>query len=139
MQKAKQEANCPCCGRFARIYRRRFNSTMARQLVEFYRIGGADKFIHTSEIVVRCSSGDFTKAKFWGLIYQSDEPPIKGASTNGKWRLTQYGVDFVKGRKCIQETAVILFDRKVAAEGKLVTIQECLSAKGFNYNELMGV
>jgi hypothetical protein len=138
IQQPRREGSCECCGRFAKVYKRRINSTMARQLIALYNLGGTEKYIHTSDLVVRCGTGDFAKARFWGLIYQSEEIPVDGAKMNGKWRLTKLGVDFVEGKLLVPEFALILFDKKIGSDGKQVTIQDCLESKGFNYQELMG-
>lgn len=140
LQTGKQ-SSCPCCGRHAQIYRRTFHSSMAYQLIRLYRLGGANQFIHVSKLILpnMAGSGDFSKAKYWGLIipkdkaiYDTDTP----SKANGFWQLTQEGVEFVKGKTDITREVHIFDDEVVALSPDTITIREALGNK-FNYDELM--
>lgn len=136
MQKPHMQGDCPCCGRFAKVYKRKLNSTLASQLIKFYRIGGADKFVHSRNIVLGTSTGDFGKAKHWGLIY-AKENESDVSKTSGMWRLTKKGVEFVEGKVGIYQYALIYLDKVIDYSGPLIGIGQCLEDK-FNYRELMG-
>lgn len=133
-----EKKDCPCCGRYAQVYRRHLHHDPAKKLIKLYRAGGAEKFIHTSVLIEKgdTSVGDFSKAKHWKLIHQAD-PDSDAKKTSGMWKLTQKGISFVRGEISIQRIALIFDDRVLGFSDDMVTIQECLDGGGFNYRELM--
>lgn len=62
------KSDCPCCGRYAQIYRRRFHSSMAAQLIKLYQLAPHGEFVHASELILpnMTGIGDFSKAKNTG-------------------------------------------------------------------------
>lgn len=135
--RAGGEEDCPCCGRFSKMYRRRFNSGTAAQLIKLYRLGGAHDYIHASDLILRgvTGTGDLTKAKYWGLIIpMPSSTPDKKAS--GCWKLTEKGIGFVRGFIQISESVLIFDDRIYGSSDKTINIQEALKTK-FSYAKLM--
>lgn len=137
MQRKGQQGNCPCCGRYAKIYKRRLNSTMAKQLIRFYHLGAANEFVHTSKVVAGTGVGDFSKMRIWGLLKPAKIKPKNGSNTSGKWKLTADGVAFVENRRPVRQYAHIYLDELIEFSGDAVSIIDCLKSKGFNYHELM--
>jgi hypothetical protein len=134
-------SDCPCCGRHAQIYRRKFHASMALQLIRLYRMGGHLQFIHASKLILPqvSGAGDFSKAKYWGLIIPKDkaiyetETPGKA---NGYWRITPLGEQFIKGLIRISREVHVFDDRVCGFSPDTITIRDALGTR-FNYDELM--
>lgn len=132
----KDGLTCPCCNRFAKIYKRRLHATIASQLIKLYKLGGANNYIHTKHLVVGSGISDFSKAKYWGLIEANPELPTDGKKTNGTWRLTNKGVNFIKGNSTISKYILIYQDAPLGESSESVNIYDVLEDK-FNYQQLM--
>ena len=134
---AGQDGECPCCGRYAKVYKRRLHGSAARQLIQLFKLGGAMQYVHTSQLLLpgETGVGDFTKAKYWGLIEEQENFNGK-TRTSGMWALTRAGVEFVEGRRSIMQIAQIFDDRVLGFEGQMVGIKECLG-EDFDYSRLM--
>lgn len=135
--KAGFEGNCPCCGRFSKMYRRQINSGVAIQLIKLYRLGGASEYIHASLLINKgvSGAGDLTKAKYWGLIQSKTHTPSEKKSS-GYWKLTEMGIDFVKHDVEIKKCALVFDDNVIGFEGNYINITQCLGEK-FDYQQLM--
>lgn len=130
------EGKCPHCGRFTKVYNRKIHTSTALQLIELFKRGGNIDYVHASKLIPKgvTGTGDFTKAKYWGLIEEAEPEGDKKAS--GSWKLTGLGVLFVKNEARIQKYAAIYDDTVLAVHGKLVSIEECVQEK-FDYKDLM--
>lgn len=135
---AGEKKDCPCCGRYAQVYRRKIHKTMAKKAILFYGLGGHKNYVHTSQLNAGGESGggDFCKLKHWGLIEESFNTD-EAKKNSGFWRLTPLGVDFILNKVSVKEKAVIFDDRTIGFEGDDVFITTCLAGSGFNYSELM--
>ena len=137
---------CVCCGQYAKRYRRKFNSIMACWLIAFYRahlawpeneylhVDDASRFLH-SNVSVR--SGDYGKARFWGLL-EASEQREEGKKNSGLWRLTDDGRKFVMGVTTIPRNAVVYNNVGHGFEGEEINIGMALGDR-FHYEELMAV
>lgn len=129
--------NCPCCGRYAQIYKRKFNSGMACQLIKLLNLKGDKIFVHASDLILRGVAGaaDLTKSKYWGLI--EPMPHEEGEKkSSGFWRLTEKGFFFVTGKTSIPEYAFIYDDDVLDYSSKEIFIKQALENK-FDYLKLM--
>lgn len=152
---------CPCCGRFAKRYRRKLNSSMAASLIALVRLsnaqlveetkawqpGGAlpSPWVHADAVGVALKSmgsrasyphGELGKLVHWGLVAMQ---PGKGAHTrtSGFWMPTPYGVEFVN-RTARVKRIVILWDNTVEGfEGPEVSIDVVMNDH-FDFASLMG-
>lgn len=131
------EAKCPCCDRVARIYKRHLHSSVARQLIMLYR-QNPDGYVHVSDLIPdgQAGAGDFTKAKYFGLIYEMPHEVGK-KKKSGYWKLSRKGRRFVEGIEEIPTYAIVYEDNVIGWDNDTVTIKDCLGKK-FNYLELMG-
>ena len=132
-------STCPCCKQTVKMYKRNIHATMAKALINLYRLGG---WQHLREIYgldkddKAAISTDFATFKHWGLIEQQENED-KTKRTSGVWRITQAGIDFVNKRMTVYKyvkiynTQFLGFDKS-----KRVTILDCLGKK-FDYHELM--
>jgi hypothetical protein len=135
--KQGEACDCPTCGRHAQIYRRKFHASIARQLIRLYWLGGTAHYIHASKLILPevSGAGDFSKAKYWGLIYQqiNTDPDTK---CNGMWMLSAEGVAFVRGQHRIAREVFVFDDEVQGMSAETITIAEALGDR-FNYHELM--
>lgn len=131
------EGKCPTCGRFAKVYYRSIHTSVALQLIQIYKLGGAEMYIHTSKLIPKgvSGAGDFSKAQYWELVKEMPHTPGKKKSS-GYWMLTELGVEFVKGNVSVTKYALVYDTRVIDMKGKLVSITECIGNK-FDYEDLM--
>lgn len=125
-------AECPCCKRLAKVYKRRLNAGMAVSLIQFYRAHGRDYGFAPDLFGY---GNEFARLHLWGLIAEKPERRDDGGRA-GWWRITGYGEAFVLGQATAMSHALIYAARVLRFEGELITIQEALGQR-FNYAELM--
>lgn len=140
---------CPCCGQFAERYSRPFSSTIACWLIAFYHAhleNPKEEFLHISKVSqYLCSntvmrSGDYAKARFWGLLESLGNVEENGDKDqkkkhSGKWKLTELGKMFVRGESSIHQRVVLFNNHCEGFEGEQIRIKDALD-KEFNYNDL---
>jgi hypothetical protein len=134
---------CPCCGQFAKEYRRQIHSTMAAWLCDLVRRWTFERrAYHVGECGPRLRSrtggGDEAKLRYWKLIEEIPKDPENTATrTSGYWRPTKAGIYFAH-RAASTPKYCYVFDTKVLRfDGPRITIVDALGNK-FNYAELMG-
>jgi hypothetical protein len=124
---------CPACSQFAKVYRRKINSGMARSLIAMYRAGGTN-FIHLATSI-GSRSREEGKLRYWGLVEeQTDARPDGGRA--GFWRITHTGELFVLGKLLMPQYAEVYNGECLGLGGDLVGIRQALG-DGFDYSELM--
>jgi hypothetical protein len=130
-------ASCPCCRQFAKIYRRRLHSGMARALVLMYRAHGCDWQDKTQTLRgVGSAARDESLLRFWGLI-EEDPRRREDGGRMGWWRVTEAGANFVEGRTRAASHVVVYNGSKIRLDAeKTISIREALG-ENFNYDELM--
>ena len=135
---SKDAVTCPCCEHSHRVYHRSINSGMAKGLIAAFRARNLQHF-HAHDLLNdhNAWSGDFTKLRFWGFIERATEIEGLKGKTNGYWRITAAGVEFIHGRTSAVKFLHILDDCVEKNSGGYVTISTCLGNK-FSYRELMG-
>lgn len=131
---AEKGIECPACGQFSKIYRRRIHATMAKELIAFYRFAGTDWGYLPDSGVQR--GGDMVKVRYWRLISEDDGRRDDGSSRTGWWRLTKLGELWVLNKAVVPMYAKIYDGKSLGLTGEPVTIEQALG-KNFNYRELM--
>lgn len=139
-------SRCPCCNQFAKRYARKMSALIARWLIALARTteGDREKWVHVSDCAKylgggssAARSGDYAKARYWGLIESSGE--LKGDENSaGKWRLTELGWAFVKNEAEVHEKVLVYDSKPIGLDGKKIRITDALGKK-FSYAELLGV
>lgn len=131
---------CPCCGRHAKIYKRLFNSSMARALIWLYRRNGIDWFNLEQELRELIAaepetprSGDPAKARHWDLLIKA---PKENKAAAGLYRMTPKGERFLEGHIRIPRHCYIFDDRRLKFSDDSTHIREALG-DAFDYDELM--
>lgn len=128
-------AECPCCGQYARIYRRKLNSNMAASLIRAWLAVGANQWFHAPTVLGR-NDGEFAKLHYWGLVEEERRLRPDGGRA-GWWRITLAGVLFVKGMVTAPSHAELYAGRLLKLDDRCqVTIEAALGDK-FSYRELM--
>jgi hypothetical protein len=124
---------CPCCTQFAKVYRRKINSGMARALIRQWQTVGQDYVRTTSLCPWTHEAGQLA---WWGLIEDEGERREDGGRS-GWWRITDAGKRFVLNHSRVPKYARIYDGRVLSMDWTETTsIAECLGAK-FDYGELM--
>lgn len=132
---------CPCCGQFAKIYKRKITSTMAKMLVNLYKRENKIKPItHYSDLtnnLINKQSGDFAKLRFWDLIEKVDfTDPTGEKKSSGYWRITPLGKQFVEKKVALIERVHVFDNEVIKTSGAQVFIDQCFKTN-FDYTELM--
>jgi len=131
---------CPCCTQLAKVYKRKIHSTMARELIHFWRRAGIDWFdlpVLAGEISGkrRAYTGDSAKLRYWGLLQENDTRREDGGRA-GWWRVTDKGAAFVRDALLVPKYARIYDGRCLGLDGDPVSIRDSLGDK-FRYDDLM--
>lgn len=129
--------DCPCCGRWGKVYGYKINSTIARGLIWMHHNEDDSGWVNIQEgprWLLRSKS--LSTAKHWGLIEHMPKDPDIDLRASGFWRLTSKGIAFIHGRIQVEDT-VFVFDDQVLKYSKIFkNIKEALG-KDFSYEELM--
>lgn len=140
----KKGAVCPACDQLAKRYKRKLNSSMAYALLLIYRHFKTNTdWLHVPEYLEQvCNTptkrgGDWAKMVYWGLIVgKDDETRADGSKRNGFYKMTQKGIDFVRGSIRVPKYATIYAAKCIAMSPEDTSISEALGDR-FNYSELM--
>ncbi len=97
-------ARCPACTQQVKLYSRAMHYTMARMLIELYKLdrNHPGEYFHVVKIGENISSsitnaGDFAKLRYWGLI-TAKENTDDAKRTSGLWAITLKGKAFAKNQ-----------------------------------------
>lgn len=133
-QLVRDGERCPCCDQFAKVYRRKLNSGMARSLIAMWRTAGTS-WVHVPT-ALDARSREEGKLRYWGLVVESDEERDDGGRA-GWWQVTDLGAQFVLGQLRVPQYAHVYDGRCLGLHGDPVMIRDCLTDR-FSYEELMG-
>lgn len=127
---------CPCCGQYARRYRRKLNSNMAASLIRAH-VAAGDHWFHAPTVLGR-NDGELAKLRYWGIVEEERKLRPDGGRA-GWWRITLSGKLFVKGMTRVPAHVLIYDGRllKLDESSGRVNIYMALGDK-FSYRELMG-
>jgi hypothetical protein len=132
---------CPCCTQFAKIYTRKLNSAMARDLIWLVRM-----FKHTGDWVDVPATGpislqrsrELAKLVYWRLVECKIEASKRGARTSGIWRPTWPGIMFAENKIALPKYVRVYDGGFLSYPDKgVTTIREALGDH-FDYDELWG-
>lgn len=135
-------STCPCCGQFAKRYKRKLNSGMAAGLcwlvAEFLRRGSIrNLYINVQEDAPRfvMRSNEIHKLRHWGLIEAKPNDHLN-RKPMGMWRPTLLGVAFAQNAIEVP-TYIFLYNGDLLGTSEETTdIIQALNNK-FDYTELM--
>jgi len=137
---------CECCGQLAKVYRRKFNSIMARSMIAFFLEDREHpaKWFHALQVLQRRmpnvqGSGDYGKLHYWGLLVSKADVTEAGNSA-GLFRITEKGRRLVVPGGIIPKYKFLYNDREwgVTQETpEYTTLKDSLGSH-FDFQELMG-
>ena len=130
---------CPCCGQYAKRYKRKLNSSMAAALCWMWTQSGyawCDVPSQAPAWVLKAR--EYPKLAWWGLIEEKPKEEGQKGRTSGLWRVTQLGADFARSCVSVPRYAFVyngtVEDFTTAAP---IYIRSALGDR-FDYRELMG-
>lgn len=132
---------CPCCNRYAKVYKRPITDKMAYGLILMARLPVGtwihlDDFMAARHIPIVVYSM-VPLLRFWGLLERADGIKDDGNPNNGFYRVTEAGHAFVRNQGSVLKYACLYNNALLNLEGKSITIKDALGTK-FHYDELMG-
>ena len=134
---------CPCCGQYAKIYTRKLNAAMARDLIWLVQVSallsdsGWWVDVPSRGPIALQRSRELAKLVHWGLVECKVEDSIRGGRTSGLLRPTRRGVLFAVGKLAVPKY-VRLYNGEFISyplEMGLTTIREAFK-NPFMYEEL---
>jgi hypothetical protein len=135
-ERLDEGACCPLCTQFAKVYRRRVNSGMARALIALYRQSQATGRNHYHLASLSRWTHEGGQLAWWGLITQRDDRRDDGGQS-GWWMLTATGEQFARNEIKLPKYAHIYNGRLMKLDdSEQVSIVDALGKK-FHYAELM--
>lgn len=144
--KLEDGTHCPCCGQFAKVYKRKLNSAIALGLVLLQQRLSLDpsEWVHAEQFFKthpRATStlwggGEFSKARYWNLIELADGQRPDGSKRIGLVRLTQLGREFARGLCTVSKYVVVYNGEAHGLSEEQTSIHTALGDR-FSYSELM--
>lgn len=130
---------CPCCRRWAAIYKTGINKSMIFCLIVIYRAleDRPEKYLHVEDHFVDLGikiKGVHGKLKYWGILEQKPNKDTK-KKASGYWKLTQKGIDFVQGRISVPKYVYLFDDRALRFSKEEVTFKDRFDS--FDYEKTM--
>lgn len=123
---------CPCCGQFAKVYKRKINSKMTRSLITMWNAGADTIYVHTPSLT---NDHEVAQLSWWGLI-EEEKTRRPDGGRSGYWKITDVGVGFITNRGLVPEFAHIYNGEVLGFSGDPVGINKCLGVK-FDLADLM--
>lgn len=117
---------CPVCAQNAKLYARKFRTRWLRAL----RALAESIYLSPREMVAICGARDYPALTYFGLAHRNP--------SDGMWRISQAGRDFLEGRTNLPTHAVI-YNKDVVGfdELKRVHVSDLDPDKRFSLDELM--
>jgi hypothetical protein len=127
---------CPCCTQFAKVYKRKLNASMARDLIVIN--GLTHDFVHCASNLRRSAGREWAKLVHWGLLEEKSGESSVGSPHAGYFRITKLGIRFVYDKVKVSKYVFLYDGRKLGHQPTtdLISIRDALGDK-FDYNELM--
>ena len=146
-EKLDDGTTCPCCGQYAKRYKRKLNSSMAAALCWMWSTAQKTSRNHPTKVWIDVpaqapswvlKAREYPKLAWWGLIEEKPKEEHHKGRTSGSWRVTQLGADFARSCVSVPRYAFVyngtVEDFTTAAP---IYIRGALGNR-FDYAELMG-
>jgi len=128
----KEGIDCPCCGRFTKVYQRNLNSGMVRFLIDFYNRHGTNRVSIANYHVTdqqHAHHQEYEKLPKWGLMAHDNSNPRL-------WWLTELGCKFVNNQATVNKYIRLKHGILVGHSIEQVSVKQAIGTK-FDYDELM--
>ena len=134
---------CDKCDRLLKVYHRRLTALSVAGLARLYNLMRAkpqEKYHHVRDLGVSKNGGEFAQSRWWGFCEEAPKDKDKDTRTSGMWRLTDFGIRFLKLQVDVPLCAVIRWNSThIGFSGELINARDALHHKNkFSYEELMG-
>ena len=130
----KTGTECPCCGKYVKAYKRKLNAGMARALIIIYKLTKDGNSVHVqsefTKLGLRATTMDYAYLEKWSLIEQS--------GSNGYWKITQRGKEFVEDDIDLPEYALVYNGNVYKWADNLVNIETALTEE-FDLDEIIKI
>jgi len=126
--------DCPCCGRFGKVYRRNLDSGIARGLLLLSQFGPNGEWVHYHKLMDHYDSRSFGKTQYWGLV-EPHGPDTATGAPKGLWRLTETGMRFVRGEITVNQYCLHYDHECLGYGGPQITIQDAFKTP-FEYSQV---
>lgn len=137
----KKGTTCPCCCQNVQLYSRKLTSSMVYALwLVRNTIAVGDGYFHAENLFKNFTCppsvrGDFPKLRFWGFIEPKMPNTSEVSTSNGLYKITDKGLEFLKGTMTVPASVLIYNNKFIGFGEKETTFHEALKKK-FNINEL---
>ncbi|MBY0559319.1 hypothetical protein [Hyphomicrobium sp.] len=117
---------CPVCAQDAKLYARKFRAPWLKAL----RALADSLYLSPREMVAICKARDYPALTYFGLAHRNP--------SDGMWRISQLGRDFLDGRVTLPSHAII-YNKEVVGfdETKRIHILDLDPCERFSLDELM--
>lgn len=131
--------NCPLCGQFCKLYKRKLNSGMAAGLVwlvkEYEETNDWVNIPTRAPRFILRTGGQFSLLGHWNLIIQKQNEE-ESTRCSGLWMPTRLGIDFVRQQADVPSHVFLYNNEVLGFSNERIGIIQALRSH-FNYNELM--
>lgn len=126
---------CPCCGRFGKIYSRSINETMAKSLIWLAHEHTLWVDVPNKAPRWLIRSNQLPTLRWWELVerHPNDNPKKKHS---GFWKATEYGKDFSSGNIHVPEKVFTYAGDVVDVSPENIFIKNCFKTY-FDYEKTM--
>jgi hypothetical protein len=145
-----QADSCPCCGQYAKVYKRHITGAMACALIQIYRYywrrSWSDEWLHVPKhlaalrfapgVQASWHGGDWSKLRYWELITPKPDERADGSTRVGFYKITDLGRGFVERKMEVPKYAFIYAQTFLGLALPYITIEDALGS-AFSYNDLM--
>lgn len=124
--------DCPCCDRWAKVYKRPISDSMAKGLVAAYKTFGAMKYGSLQEVRKQndLHIREEAKLRFWDLLEG------RGKGKDAEWRVTELGEQWILKKATVPKYAWIFDNELIGLSGPDTTIDDAMQ-EYFDYDALM--
>lgn len=132
-----ESVTCPCCDRFAKIYKYSLTRKQISQLKTFYGFCGYADWVHTSFVAGEMGPADFTKLKHWEFIESKPNTDTQ-KKCSGQYRVTEKGERFLFNGLTVPTQVIVYNDKVIGFAGRNFTAKDIVEEGGkFDYQKLM--
>lgn len=130
-------ATCPCCDQYAKEYKRKITRTMVKALGMLYAAEAQHRFVHSPTALKADvnAAREVGKLAYWGLVEEETTQHRVDGGRAGYWKVTQKGVDFLRGAERVPRYAHVYNGRVLGHSGPQMHVRSV--APAFNLAELM--
>ena len=131
---------CPCCDGLAKVYKRPFNKTMGKILIQMYIWEKKEpgRWHHVKNewpYQPKTFNSEYARMVDYSLIEAPHDIRPDGNPDTGHHRITRSGVEFVEGRREVTKRQHCYKGQVIGESGPQVNISWVLK-RPFNYREL---